>query len=79
MLQGRQVENAAIEWVMGLETSVGRQPVDTRGDRAAAGDIKSPPRVIEVKAFGGSARDDGFLWRIELAGHSALALSGQFP
>jgi hypothetical protein len=38
----------------------GRRPRDTRY-QGAAGDIESPPRLIEVKAFGGSNRGFG-LW-----------------
>lgn len=61
-LRGKQIENAAIAWVLELERSAGRQPADTRNQRGAPGDIESPPRIIEVKAFGRSARADGFLW-----------------
>lgn len=66
------VENAAIAWVMELERAAGREPVDTRHQGAAA-DIKSPPRTIEVKAYGGSARGSG-LWlesrQVEEAKHN---------
>ena len=51
----KAIENAAIEWVMGLERAVGRQPRDTRYEGAPA-DIESPPRMIEVKSFGTSNR-----------------------
>jgi hypothetical protein len=45
---------------MKLERSAGREPRDTR-HKGAPADIESPPRVIEVKAFGKSNR--GFdLW-----------------
>jgi hypothetical protein len=40
---------------MELERAAGRQPQDTRYKRAPA-DIESPPRLIEVKAFGTSNR-----------------------
>jgi len=60
-LRGKQVENAAVEWVLGLERSAGRTPIDARARRGFAGDIESPPRVIEVKSFGRSARGE-FLW-----------------
>jgi hypothetical protein len=50
------VERIAIEHVMGLERVAGRQPEDVHLDRRFAYDIASPPRKIEVKAFGGSAR-----------------------
>jgi Domain of unknown function (DUF3883) len=49
------VEEAAISWVMGLEIRAGRTPRDTRHSGSAA-DIESPPRLIEVKAFGKQAR-----------------------
>jgi Protein NO VEIN, C-terminal len=49
------IENAAIEWVMGLERAAGRKPRDTRY-LGAPTDIESPPRLIEVKSFGTSNR-----------------------
>ncbi len=55
LLNNRDVENAAIEWVMALERAAGREPVDVRYTRSG-GDIISPPRTIEVKAVGKSAR-----------------------
>ncbi len=56
----KAVEAAAIGWVMELERAAGREPRDTRYVGAPA-DIESPPRLIEVKAFGKSNR--GFeLW-----------------
>ena len=56
----KAIEDAAIAWVMELERAAGRQPVDTR-HRGAPADIESPPRLIEVKAFG--ALNRGFdLW-----------------
>ena len=51
----KAVENAAIAWVMDLERTVGREPTETR-DRGAPADIASPPRQIEVKAFGTANR-----------------------
>lgn len=56
----RAVEDAAIGWVLHLEREAGRVPVDARGTGAAA-DISSPPRMIEVKAYGRSARGED-LW-----------------
>lgn len=56
----RAVESAAIQWVLELEHEAGRDPLDTRGT-GAAGDISSPPRTIEVKAYGRSARGQD-LW-----------------
>src|SRR5262249_4406303 len=46
---------AAIEYVMGLEREARRQPVDVHL-QGFPYDISSPPRKIEVKGFGGSAR-----------------------
>lgn len=56
----RQVEDAAIAYVITREGSEGRQARDTRGKGAAA-DLASGERVIEVKAYGGSARGQD-LW-----------------
>ncbi len=50
-----EVERKAIEHVIAQERAAGRQPEDVRG-RNQPYDIASPPRKIEVKAFGGSAR-----------------------
>ncbi len=54
-LTNRQVEDAAIRFVIERETTRGRHAVDTRGT-GAAGDVASDDRLIEVKAYGGSAR-----------------------
>jgi hypothetical protein len=51
----KAVEDAAIAWVIDLELAAGRSPRDTRFKGAPA-DIESPPRLIEVKAFGKSNR-----------------------
>ncbi|WP_432501807.1 protein NO VEIN domain-containing protein [Kineococcus arenarius] len=51
----RQVEGAAIAYVIRRETEDGRPAQDTRG-RGAAADVVAGDRVIEVKAYGGSAR-----------------------
>src|SRR3970040_885991 len=56
-----QVESAALAYVMQYERAAGRSPRDTRYSSGAGADIDSPPRLIEVKAFGKSARG-GFLW-----------------
>lgn len=45
---------------MDLEREAGRTPRDTRHSGAAA-DVESPPRLIEVKAFGRFARGQD-LW-----------------
>lgn len=56
----RAIEAAAIAWVLDLERLAGRAPVDTRHQGAPA-DVESPPRTIEVKAYGQSARGND-LW-----------------
>jgi hypothetical protein len=60
LVGNRAVEDAAIAWVMEFERAAGRNPRDTR-HRGAAADIESPPRLIEVKAFGKTNRGFG-LW-----------------
>lgn len=50
----RQIEDAAIAHVLGLEIAAGRAAFDARG-RGALADIGGD-RVIEVKAYGSSAR-----------------------
>lgn len=58
----KEIEAAAIDWVIELEHAAGRKPRDSRYLGEAA-DIDSPPRLIEVKAVGKeSMRSDGFLW-----------------
>jgi hypothetical protein len=52
----KALEDAAITLVMGLERAAGREPVDRRYEAAFAADIESLPRIIEVKAVGGSQR-----------------------
>lgn len=68
----RAVEDAAIAFVLARETATGRTPRDVRGT-GAAGDVDSPPRTIEVKAFGRSARGTD-LWlevrQVEEARHN---------
>lgn len=56
----KEIEDAAIAWVIEHEARRGRHAVDTRHAGAPA-DLESPPRTIEVKAFGGSARGQD-LW-----------------
>jgi len=60
IIGNKAIESAALEWVLDLERAAGRQPVDARFT-GAPGDIASPPRVIELKAFGKSARGND-LW-----------------
>jgi hypothetical protein len=54
-LANAEIERAAIEYVMGLEREAGRQPEDVHL-QGFPYDVSSPPRKIEIKAFGGSAR-----------------------
>jgi Domain of unknown function (DUF3883) len=54
-LTNAEIEGAAIEYVMGLERAADRQPEDVHL-QGFPYDVSSPPRKIEVKAFGGSAR-----------------------
>lgn len=56
----KEIEGAAIAWVVEYEARCDRRAVDTRHTGAPT-DLESPPRVIEVKAFGGSARGQD-LW-----------------
>ena len=55
LVGNKAIEGAAIAWVMELERAAGREPRDTR-HKGAPADIESPPRVIEVKAFGTATR-----------------------
>ncbi len=50
------IERAGIEYVLRLEREAGRHPEDVHDQRGFSYDVSSPPRKIEVKAFGGSAR-----------------------
>jgi uncharacterized protein DUF3883 len=52
----KAIEDAAIAFVLDLERQAGRNPVDRRYEKAFAADIESMPRIIEVKAVGGSQR-----------------------
>lgn len=52
----RAVENAAIEYVLAYEREQGRKAWDTRGHGAAADLESDDGRLIEVKAYGRSAR-----------------------
>lgn len=57
----RQIEDAAIEYVIERERAEGRDARDTRHDEDAPGDLVSGDRVIEVKACGTSSRGND-LW-----------------
>jgi hypothetical protein len=59
-LTNRQVEDAAIAFVVEWETAHGRPARDTRG-RGAAGDVAGQTRTIEVKTYGRSSRGQ-HLW-----------------
>lgn len=52
----KAIEDAAIAFVLDLERQAGRSPIDRRYEKAFAADIESLPRIIEVKAVGGSQR-----------------------
>jgi len=54
-LANADIERAGIEYVIRLEREAGRAPEDVHL-QGFPYDICSPPRKIEVKAFGGSAR-----------------------
>lgn len=49
-LTNREIEDAAIGWVLQFEERSGRRAIDRRKDRGFRADIESPPRIIEVKA-----------------------------
>lgn len=55
----KQVEDAAVSYVIVQEAAAGRLARDTRGQ--GAGDLSSGERIIEVKAYGKSARGQD-LW-----------------
>lgn len=55
----RAVEDAAVAWVIELERLDSRTGRDTRSQ--GPGDVSSPPRTIEVKAYGKDARGQN-LW-----------------
>ena len=59
-IRGSRAEGAAIAWVIEYERSQGRQPYDTRYKGAPA-DVERSGRIIEVKAYGTSARGQD-LW-----------------
>lgn len=61
LVGNKAIEGAAIAFVMDLERAAGRTPTDRRYEAAFAADIESLPRIIEVKAVGGSQRG-WFLW-----------------
>jgi hypothetical protein len=58
IIGNKQVEDAAIRFVIEQERGVGREARDTRY-RGAAADLESGGRIIEVKAVGGTLRGYG--------------------
>jgi len=60
-MSNRAVEDAAIAFVIAYEKTQGRVASDTRGHGAAADLESDDGRLIEVKAYGGSARGSD-LW-----------------
>jgi hypothetical protein len=57
----KQIEDAAIEFVIEREREAGRKAHDTRREMGAVADLISGDRVIEVKAYGTSSRGND-LW-----------------
>jgi hypothetical protein len=57
LTSNKAVEDAAIAWVCDLERQAGRSPEDVRNGGSAV-DVLSPPRAIEVKAYGRLARGE---------------------
>jgi hypothetical protein len=51
----KEIEDAAVGWVIEIEKQAGRIARDTRYSGDAV-DVSSPPRSIEIKAYGDSAR-----------------------
>jgi hypothetical protein len=60
LMTNRDIENAAVAYVLRCEAVAERPSHDTRG-AGAAGDVANAERIIEVKAYGGSARGQD-LW-----------------
>jgi hypothetical protein len=56
LVGNKAIETAAVLWVIELERTAGREPVDRRFEASFPADIESPPRLIEVKAVGGNQR-----------------------
>ena len=57
-----ETEHVGIEYVLELERRAGRQPEDVHL-KGVPYDVYSPPRKIEVKAFGGSAEAPPSRWK----------------
>lgn len=69
LVGNKAVEDAALAWVIELETRAGRAARDTRCQGAGA-DIESPPRLIEVKAYGRSARGEDLFFEVRQVEHA---------
>lgn len=65
MVGNKAIEEAAVAYLMDLERQAGRVPIDRRYAASYPADIESVPRVIEVKAIGGSQR--GWFLPLEVA------------
>lgn len=76
LVGNRVIEAAAIKYVMDLERSAGRVPVDRRYEAAFAADISSPPRTIEIKAVGKDQR--GWFVPIETRQYDAALADPNF-
>lgn len=75
LVSNRQIEDAAIAHVLGLELAAGRTATDCRGTGAVV-DIDGE-RLIEVKAYGRSARGSD-LWLEPRQVEAALADPARF-
>jgi uncharacterized protein DUF3883 len=72
-----QVESVAIEFVIAVEAKEGRAAQDTRQEPGAPTDLVSGDRLIEVKAYGGSARGKD-LWLEPAQVKAALTFPDRF-
>lgn len=76
LVSNKQIEDAAIAWVIEYEKAAGRSPVDRRYVAGHPADLESPPRLIEVKACGTSTRGQD-LW-LEAAQVEAARVNDNF-
>lgn len=72
-----QVEDAAIAYVRAVEESAGRTVEDTRWKPGAPTDLVCDDRLVEIKAYGGSARGED-LWLEPAQVHAATADPDRF-
>ena len=61
VVNNAEIERKAVAYVIDFEQGEGRFPVDTHHKKGAAGDVESDGRIIEIKAYGQSARGQD-LW-----------------